>query len=95
MHNINLIDLIRRINNIDEDLAIFLKNIDNYKFDLILAYPEDGDNGIKIENGNKYYYLLEVFLVQEFISDWVANLDHSPSQEEIAKRLYAYGINDA
>ncbi|TLX24658.1 hypothetical protein FE904_14900 [Chryseobacterium indologenes] len=91
----NLIDLIGQINDIDEDLIIFLKNMNDYKSDLILAYPEDGDNGIKIENGNKYYYLLEVFLAQEFVSDWVASLDHSPSQEEIAKRLYEYGINDA
>lgn len=91
----NLIDLISQINNVDEDLIIFLENMDDYKSDLILAYPEEDDNGIKIENDNKYYYLLEVFLAKEFISDWIASLDYSPSPEEIAKRLYEYGINDA
>jgi len=44
----NLIDLIYKINDIDEDSIIFLKNMDDYKFDLILSYPEDRDNGIKI-----------------------------------------------
>jgi len=91
----NLIDLISQINNVDEDLIIFLENMDDYKSDLILEYPEEDDNGIKIENDNKYYYLLEVFLAKEFISDWIASLDYSPSPEEIAKRLYEYGINDA
>lgn len=91
----NLIDLISQINKVDEDLIIFLNNMDDYKSYLILAYPEEDDNGIKIENGNKYYYFLEVFLAKEFISDWIVSLDYSPSQEEIAKRLYEYGINDA
>ncbi len=91
----NLIDLISQINDVDEDSIIFLKNMDDYKSDLILSYPEDGDNGIKIENGDKYYYLLEVFLAKEFITDWIESLDYSPSQEDIAKRLYEYGINDA
>lgn len=91
----DLIDLIIQLNDVDEDLIIFLKNMDDYKSDLILAYPEEDDNGIKTENGNKYYYLLEVFLAKEFISGWIASLDYSPSQEEMAKRLYEYGINDA
>ena len=69
--------------------------MDDYKSDIILEYPEDDDNGIKIENGNKYYYLLEVFLAKEFIIDWIDSLNYSPSQDEIAKRLYEYGINDA
>jgi hypothetical protein len=36
-----------------------------------------------------------VFLAKEFISDWIDSLDYSPSQEDVAKRLYEYGINDA
>lgn len=91
----NLIDLISKIDEVDEDLIIFLKDMNDYKSDIILSYPEDGDNGIKIENGDKYYYLLEVFLAKEFIPDWIDSLDYSPSQEKIAKRLYEYGINDA
>ncbi|WP_326981992.1 hypothetical protein VUJ46_17440 [Chryseobacterium sp. MYb264] len=91
----NLIDLINQIDNIDEDSIIFLKNMNDYKSDLILSYPEDGDNGIKIENGDKYFYLLEVFLAKEFIADWINSLNYAPSLEDIAKRLYEYGLNDA
>ena len=88
----NLIDLISNINEVDEDSIIFLKD---YKSDIILSYPKDGDNGIKKENGSKYHYLLEVFLAKEFIEDWMDSLDYSPSQEVIAKRVYEYGMNDA
>lgn len=91
----NLIDLINTINDVDEDSIIFLKDINDYKSDLILSYPEVGDNGIKEEDGTKYYYLIEVFLAKEFISDWIDSLDYRPSAEEIAKRLHEYGINDA
>ncbi|KMQ64582.1 hypothetical protein ACM46_10010 [Chryseobacterium angstadtii] len=95
MHSNSLIDLVNKIDEVDEDSIIFLKDIDNYKSDIVLAYPEDGDNGIKEIGGIKYHYLLEVFLAKEFVSDWIASLGYSPSQEEIAKRLYEYGINDA
>ncbi|MDN4028667.1 hypothetical protein [Chryseobacterium gambrini] len=91
----NLIDFVSKINDVDEDLIIFLKNMDDYKSEIILSYPEDDDNGIKEENGNKYHYLIEVFLAKEFIEDWVASLKSAPSYEDIAKRLYEYGINDA
>ncbi|SEW40239.1 hypothetical protein SAMN05421841_2683 [Chryseobacterium wanjuense] len=91
----NLIDLISNIDEVDEDSIIFLKDLNDYKSDIILSYPEDGDNGIKKENDTEYYYLIEVFLAKEFISDWIDSLDYSPSIEDIAKRLYEYGINDA
>lgn len=91
----NLIDLIDRIDNVDEDSIIFLQDMSDYKSNIILSYPEDGDNGVKLVDGSKYYYLLEVFLAKEFVSEWIASLDYSPSQDQIAKRLYDYGVNDA
>lgn len=91
----NLIDLVDKINEIDEDLIIFLKNMKDFQSNIILSYSEEGDNGIKQENGDNYHYLLEVFLAKEFIDDWLESLDYSPSNEEIAQRLYEYGINDA
>ncbi|SIP96074.1 hypothetical protein SAMN05880574_10314 [Chryseobacterium sp. RU37D] len=91
----NIINFINDIDKVDEDLIIFLQDINNFKSKMILDYPEDGDNGIKEKDGQKYYYLLEVFLAKEFIEDWIESLDYSPSNEEIAKRVYEYGINDA
>lgn len=90
-----VIDLISNINEVDEDAIIFLEDLNDYKSDLILSYPEDGDNGVKKENDITYYYLIEVFLAKEFISEWINSLSRSPSNDDIAKRLYEYGINDA
>ncbi len=90
-----LIDVVRDIENIEDDLIIFQENLDLFDSDVILASAEEGDQGIKNEDGKKYYYLLEVFLSKEFIEDWIQSLDYTPNSEEIAKRLHQYAIHDA
>lgn len=90
-----LIELIESLNTIDEELIIFLENKDDPNSDIILSNGEGGENGVKIENDKKFYYLLEVFLAKEFVNDWIGSLDYSPSKNEIAKRLYDYAVNDA
>lgn len=88
-----LIDLIKDIDNIDQEAIIFQEEKENPNSDIILSFAEDG--GIKEEGGRKYYYLIEVFLAKEFVDDWVASLDYEPTIEEKAKRLYNYAMNDA
>lgn len=88
-----LIDLVKDIENVEEDSIIFQENIEDPSSDIILAFAEDG--GVKEEAGRKFHYLIEVFLAKEFIEDWKASLDYSPSFEEIAKRLFDYAIKDA
>lgn len=92
-----LTDLIDVINSIEEDdeLCIFQEDTGDYTADIILAKPVDGDAGVKVENGRRYVYLIEVFLANEFIDDWLANPALGTDKEKIAKRLYEYGINDA
>lgn len=91
----NLIELIESLNTIDEELIIFIENKDDPNSDIILSNGEVGDNGIKIEHGKRFYYLIEIFLAKEFIDDYIGSLDYSPDQKEIAKRLYDYSVNDA
>lgn len=90
-----LIDLIKDIDNVDEEAIIFQEDIENPNSDIMLSYAEDGDEGIKEENGRKFYYLIEVFLAKEFLEDWEASLNHKPTTREMAKQLYDYAINDA
>ncbi|MDR1714982.1 MAG: hypothetical protein LBS20_03985 [Prevotella sp.] len=90
-----LSDLVDKMDNIDDDLIVFLEDINDYNSDIILEYGEENDRGIKLSDGKDYYYLLEVFLAKEFINDWKNSLDYIPNKNEIAKRLYEYGINDA
>lgn len=90
-----LTDLIKDIENIDQESIIFQEDIENPSSDIILSFAEEGDEGIKEEEGRKYHYLIEVFLAKEFVEDWESSLDYVPSIEEKAKRLYDYAINDA
>ena len=90
-----LVDFVNTIDSIDDESIIFIENKENSESDIILSFAEEGDDGIKEENEKKYYYLLEVFLAKEFIEDWIASLSYNPSDNEIAKRLYDYAINDA
>jgi hypothetical protein len=88
-------DIVESIDSLDDDLIIFQEDLDDFNSNVILANAEEGDGGIKKENGKSYYYLLEIFLAKEFIEDWVQSLDYDPGLDAIAKRLYDYAINDA
>lgn len=90
-----LIDLINDIETLDEELIIFIEDKEDSESDIILAFGEDGDQGIIELDGKKYYYLLEGFLAKEQIEDWKEAVDYSPSSKELAKVIYDYGINDA
>ena len=90
-----LIDLLKNWEDVDEELIIFQENETDFNADIILAYGEVGDGGIKIENGRKYTYLIEVFLAKEFVGEWVDSLTFKPGYNEIAKRLHEYARNDA
>ncbi len=90
-----LTDLIKDIENIDQEAIIFQEDRENSNSDIILSFAEEGDEGIKEVESRKYYYLIEVFLAKEFVEDWEASLDYRPTLEEKAKRLYDYAINDA
>jgi hypothetical protein len=90
-----LVDIIKDINNLDEELIIFQASKEDFTSDILLLHKEEGDNGVKEKEGIAYHYLLEVFIVKEFIEDWKNSLNEKPSELEIAKRLFEYGINDA
>ncbi len=90
-----LIDFVKIITDVDDELIIFQENKEDFNSDIILSYGKDGDNGIKINGNKKYYYLIEVFLAKEFVQDWIQSLDFIPNEGQIAKRLFKYALNDA
>jgi len=87
-----LVNLIKDMDNIDQEAIIFQEDKENPNSDIILSFTKD--EWIK-EEGRKYYYLIEVFLAKEFVDDWVASLDYEPTIEEKVERLYDYAMNDA
>lgn len=88
-------ELIREINNVDEDLIIFQENLSDPESNIILSYGVEGDNGIKNENGKMYYYLIEVFLAKDFINEWSQSDVRLQDDEVIAQSLFQYAIKDA
>jgi hypothetical protein len=92
----NLVDLVQNIDNIDEEQIIFIQNMNDDNSDVVLGTEEEaGSNGLIVADGKTYNYLIEVFLAKDFITDWLESLDYVPSNDEIAKRLFQYAINDS
>lgn len=91
-----LVDLIKILPEVDDELTIFLEDINDYNSELLLVHcEEEGGSILKISEGKSFHYLLEIFLAKEFVEDWTNSSTHAPTADEIAKRLYEYGINDA
>jgi hypothetical protein len=93
--NMNLEEFIGQINEADEDLIIFQKEKQDINSEVALFKGGQVENGVLTVGGQRYYYLLEVFLAKEFIEDWVNSLTYRPTDKEIAIRLWEYAINDA
>ena len=88
-------EVIEKIEDFDEDSLIFMENLNDINSDILIAHAEENDGGIKEIYGKKYFYLLEIFLIKEFIQDYLLSINHKPSIYEITERVYNYSINDA
>lgn len=88
-------EVIEKIEDFDEDSLIFMENLNDINSDILIAHAEENDGGKKEIYGKKYFYLLEIFLIKEFIQDYLLSINHKPSIYEITERVYNYSINDA
>ena len=62
----------------------------------VIVVPEPDAGGLPAEArklGMKYF--LEVFLIRDFLSDWVSNLKREPTLQEKCTRLIQYAVTDA
>jgi hypothetical protein len=87
-----LVDLIQEIDSIkdvDNELKVFQKG--ELKIDSEVYLFKD--SGLEVEkDGEKYYYLIEIFIVKDFVEEWFIN---NKGHKEAAQRLFDYAINDA
>lgn len=88
-----LFDLVDDFKNLDDDLMIYQDNLDDYSSDIVLAHGQEEDDGVKIVENKKFYYLIEVFLAKEFIEEWIAT--KGTDSDAMMKRLHSYAVNDA
>lgn len=84
-----LVDVVREINSLDDELVVFLENLDDFNGEAILVFTKEGDRKEKKINRKSYYYFLEIFIAKEFINDWLATLRYAPLE------LVKYRINRA
>ncbi|MBN9383652.1 MAG: hypothetical protein J0H74_23040 [Chitinophagaceae bacterium] len=87
--------LIKDIDNMDNELIIFQKDKLDLDGEIFLHNEDNIKNGVMQIGDTVYYYLLEVFIVKEFLEGWLENLAPRPTDREIAKRVFEYAINDA
>jgi len=88
-------DVIEKIDDFDDDSIIFMENLNDINSDTLIAYPEENDDGKKVSDGKHYFYLIEIFLIKEFIEDYLLSINYKPSISEVTQRVYDYSINDA
>jgi hypothetical protein len=86
--------LVANIDEFDEELIIFQK--DELSIDsVVFLFEKDNDDVVRVKDGVKHLYFLELFIAKEFIEDWTNSLDFKANTKEIALRLLHYAIYDA
>lgn len=90
-----LINVIIDRSSLDESHTVYATAPWTKDSECMIEYePDDGGlpEAVKVR-GMKYF--LEVFLLNEFVDGWLANVDVIPSDEELCQRVIYYAQNDA
>ena len=89
--NMKLIHVISNINSFDEAETIYVQKPWNVHSDsIVIQEPEDGSIPIQAQGKD---YFLEVFLVKEFLEDWLEG--KTKKADEICSRIIQYATDDA
>jgi hypothetical protein len=92
---VTLIELIRDLDSLDEGSTIYAAEPWAENSKAILG-PEPEAGGLPTQAaklGLKYF--LEVFIAQDLLEGWTANLDAEPTLQEKCARIIKYAITDA
>ena len=85
--------LIAKLDELDPDLTMFQRDHLDVESEIILLNDDVDEMEIE-KDGVKYFYLIEVFIAQDFVESWLENADGKPNNRQIAERLFEYAIND-
>jgi hypothetical protein len=90
-----LLDVISRIDELDEDETIFLRPPWTEDSSAIVAY-ESADGGLPAEaQEHGLGYFVEVAIAREILEDWEATCPTPPTVSERCARLIQYAVTDA
>ncbi|MBX7061115.1 MAG: hypothetical protein K1X52_05600 [Pyrinomonadaceae bacterium] len=90
-----LVDAVREIETLDEDLIIFIKDMADQDSNILLSAGNENGRGAVLFQGVKYHYLIEVFLAREFVQALIEDANRELDYSTIAQRLFDYAVNDA
>jgi hypothetical protein len=92
---ITLIDIIRDLDSFDnEGIICATKPWTESSHAIVVIEPQARRLPAEAEKFGMSYFL-DVFIAREFLEDWIANLDASPTLQQRCARLIQYAINDA
>ena len=90
-----LIEVIENIDKFDESYTIYAITPWHENSECIVEYESDDGSLPDAAKSQQMDYLLEVFLVKEFLDGWIKDLSKPHSSKDICRRLVEYAINDA
>lgn len=90
-----LFKVIQELDTLDKDSTIYAAHPWE-KNSIAMVLPESEAGGIPQEAAALGLgYFIEVSVAQEFLTDWEANLDKTPTIHERCERIIQYATNDA
>lgn len=94
-NKMKLIDVINQLDSFGDESTIYVEQPWNPD-SIALVAVESEEGGIPDEAAKiNAEYFLEVFLANEFLEGWLANLDQTPPIKDQCLRLIKYAENDA
>ena len=88
-----LIEAVRQLPKLDEDLTIYARHPWVSSTDVHLAV--EGTDEEKKAKAEGLRYFIEVSIARDFLDDWRATQKMRPSDEQSCARLIEYATNDA
>jgi hypothetical protein len=88
-----LLDVAHQLLSFDRELTIYARQPWTILSDAKTAFEgSEEENKVKDEG---LIYFLEIFIAQDFISDWKKTQKQMPNDQESCTRLIEYAMNDA
>ena len=92
---ITLFEVVKNLDSFDEESTIYLEEpwTENSKA-IVTLEPDTGGLPKKVKE-EELRYFLEIFIAREFLEEWIASLDITPTLHQKCERLIQYAAFDA
>jgi hypothetical protein len=88
-----LLDVVQQVGALDDELTIYARHPWRPTSDVQLAIEGSKEEAAAKDVGLSYF--VEVFIARDFLEDWRAGMERTPTVEQSCERLIEYAMNDA